>query len=133
MSRPKGSQELLEWRRKRAAELLQKGKTPKDVAEFLGFDRNTVYRIRRRMKKFGDDGIKAKPIPGRPPRLTQEEVKKVFDLILQEPATSYGFPSPKWTCDKIGKILIWEFCWVMLSSINLKPTPGVGLGLDNIY
>ena len=72
--RPKGSQQTLEWRRHRAIELLDDGKSPAEVADFLGVSRNTVYRWRRRYRRDGRDGIEAKPIPGRPPRLAFEAV-----------------------------------------------------------
>ncbi|WP_369127502.1 helix-turn-helix domain-containing protein [Candidatus Entotheonella palauensis] len=71
--RPKGSQQTLEWRRHRAIELLDDGKSPAEVADFLGVSRNTVYRWRRRYRRDGRDGIEAKPIPGRPPRLTDRQ------------------------------------------------------------
>ncbi|RMF85152.1 MAG: helix-turn-helix domain-containing protein, partial [Nitrospinota bacterium] len=70
--RPKGSPEVLEWRRKRAIELLEAGKNPSEVAEFLGVDRNTVYRWRRKYRRGGLEDLAAKPIPGRPPRLSPE-------------------------------------------------------------
>ena len=74
--RPKGSQQTLEWRRHRAIDLLDDAKSPAEVADFLGVSRNTVYRWRRRYRCGGSDGIEAKPIPGRPPRLTDRQLEQ---------------------------------------------------------
>lgn len=106
--RPKGSQQTLEWRRHRAIELLNEGKSPTEVAEFLGVSRNTVYRWRRRFRRDGRHGIAAKPIPGRPPRLTPRQLDQLFrDLELG--AQAFGFPSERWTQARIAALIQRQF------------------------
>lgn len=106
--RPKGSQQTLEWRRHRAIELLDDGKSPAEVADFLGVSRNTVYRWRRRYRRDGRDGIEAKPIPGRPPRLTDRQLEQLFHC-LEQGARAYGFPSERWTQARVAVLIQQKF------------------------
>jgi transposase len=106
--RPRGSQQTLEWRRHRAIELLDEGKSPSEVADFLGVSRNTVYRWRRRYRRDGRGGIKAKPIPGRPPRLTDEQLDWLFDC-LEQGAKAHGFASERWTQARVAMLIRQQF------------------------
>ena len=106
--RPRGSQQTLEWRRHRAIELLDEGKSPSEVADFLGVSRNTVYRWRRRYRRDGRGGIKAKPIPGRPPRLTDEQLDWLFDC-LEQGAKAHGFASDRWTQTRVAMLIRQQF------------------------
>jgi transposase len=106
--RPKGSQQTLEWRRHRAIELLDDGKSPAEVAEFLDVSRNTIYRWRRRYRREGRNGLEAKPIPGRPPRLTPRQLDQLFrDLALG--ARAFGFPSERWTQARVATLIQQKF------------------------
>jgi transposase len=102
--RPKGSQNVLAWRRRRAVELLDAGKTPAEVAEFLGVDRNTVYRWRRWYRRAGQQGIAARRIPGRPARLRPEHYEQLFKC-LQQGAKAYGFATDYWTQQRIATLI----------------------------
>jgi transposase len=102
--RPKGSQEALEWRRLRAIELMEAGKAPAEVAEFLGVGRNTVYRWRRRYRKEGQRGIAAREIPGRPPRL-QREQRDILLQYLAQGAKIHGFASDRWTQQRVAALI----------------------------
>jgi transposase len=115
--RPKGSQEGLAWRRQRAIELLEAGKTPTEVAEFLGVERNTVYRWRRWYRREGRNGIVARPIPGRPQRLQPEQYECLFKC-LQRGAKAYGFPSDRWTQQRIA-VLIQQLFGVTFSPFHV--------------
>ena len=106
--RPKGSQQTLEWRRHRAIELLEDGKSPAEVAEFLGVSRNTVYRWRRRYRREGRLGIEAKPIPGRPPRLSPAQLEQLFHC-LEKGAKAFGFASERWTQARVAALIQQKF------------------------
>jgi putative transposase len=102
--RPKGSQELLTWRRQRAIQLLEAGKAPAEVAEFLGVGRNTVYRWRRRYRRQGQLGIAARSIPGRPPRLRAEQQEILFQC-LEQGARLHGFATDHWTQQRVVTLI----------------------------
>jgi transposase len=102
--RPKGSQDLLEWRRARAIALLEAGKSPTEVAEFLGVGRNTVYRWRRRYRQEGQRGIAARSIPGRPPRLRAEQ-RDILGRCLEQGARAHGFTTDHWTQQRVVTLI----------------------------
>ena len=102
--RPKGSQDLLAWRRQRAIALLDAGKSPTEVAEFLGVGRNTVYRWRRRYRQEGQYGIAARPIPGRPPRLHAKQ-RDILGQCLAQGARAHGFATDHWTQQRVVTLI----------------------------
>lgn len=57
----------------------------KQVAEKRGVSVSTVMRTWKNYKEKGEDGIKAKPIPGPPQRLTPEQVKKLIQVAFKQP------------------------------------------------
>jgi transposase len=57
----------LEVLRLRAVEQVQAGAHSEDVAQTLGLHRKTVYGW---LAKFREGGLAAKPVPGRPPKLS---------------------------------------------------------------
>ena len=71
--RPYGSQEQLEKRRRRAIELLKKGWNLSAVAAKIGCSASSVFLWREVVRKRGAQGLKAKPVPGRPSRLTHRQ------------------------------------------------------------
>jgi transposase len=58
---------MLERRRVKAMTMIEKGMMPVEVARKLGVDRRSVRRWKSFYRKMGPEGLKAKPILGRPP------------------------------------------------------------------
>src|SRR3972149_1116789 len=83
--RPQGSPAELERRRLRAIALLDQGLLPHEVAERVGVDRRSVRRWKRAYRRRGRDGLKARPVPGRPPKLTTAQHRTLVRWILQGP------------------------------------------------
>src|SRR4030043_108306 len=84
--RPHGSQEQLEKRRRRAIELLKEGKTTLSaVARSVGASKSSVFRWYQEYQEGGSKALRSKVIPGRPPRLSQMEKKKLAVLLLSGP------------------------------------------------
>lgn len=71
--RPQGSPAELERRRVQGIELLTRGLQVHQVADRLGVDRRSVRRWKRAYRKSGPKGLRAKPAPGRPPKLTPKQ------------------------------------------------------------
>jgi len=55
----------------RAVQQVLDGKKPEDVADSLEMNHRTIYRWLEKYHYGGWDALKAKPIPGRPPKLNQ--------------------------------------------------------------
>lgn len=81
--RPPGSPEELERRRVRAVALLEEGYQPVDIARRVGVDRRSVRRWKRAFLREGHDSIKARPVPGRPPRLDAKDKSRLEKALLR--------------------------------------------------
>src|SRR4030042_4220332 len=89
--RPHGSQEELEKRRRHAIELLKEGKTTlAAVARSVGTSKSSVFRWYQEYQGGGSKALRSKVIPGRPPRLSQKEKKKLAELLLSGPLGGGG-------------------------------------------
>jgi len=106
--RPRGTPKELEARRRRAAELLGSGMRPAEVAEHVGVDRVSVYRWQAAQKKHGLRGLRSKPAPGRPPKLSEEQ-RKDLESILLEGAMAAGFDTDLWTCPRVTEVIRERF------------------------
>ncbi len=106
--RPQGSPAELERRRLRAIALLNQSLLPHEVAERLGVDRRSVRRWKRAYRRKGRAGLKARPIPGRPPKLTARQRDTLVRLILQGPE-ALGFRTALWTCPRIAHLIRERF------------------------
>jgi len=106
--RPQGSPEELERRRKRAIALLEEGLAPVDVAQRVGVDRRSVRRWKAAHRRGGQWALKAKPAPGRPPKLAGEDRERLEEILLGG-AQAAGYPSDLWTCRRVAEILWHRF------------------------
>jgi len=102
--RPFGSPKELEHRRQRAIGLLDQGYQTVDVAKALLVDRRSVRRWKSRYLNNGQKGIQAKPVPGRPPKLTPKNFGKLEKQLLKG-AKSSGFPTDLWTCPRVARVI----------------------------
>src|SRR5262245_15834078 len=101
--RPVGTPEELERRRRRAVELVQRGKSPAEVAEFLGCGRSSVYTWLK-AEKQSPDALAARPHPGPKPRLTNEHIKELEALLLKG-ARAHGWHNDSWSAQRVAEMI----------------------------
>jgi transposase len=106
--RPPGSPQELERRRYRALTMLAAGDQPVDVAQRLGVDRRSVRRWKAAHRAQGMAGVRAKPAPGRPPKLTARQRDRL-ERVLLKGAEAAGFATPLWTCPRIAAVIERHF------------------------
>jgi transposase len=94
--RPEGSGKQLERRRRRAIALLREGRAPVEVARLVGADRRSVRRWHAAYRKQGARGLAARPVPGRPAKLSARQRRQLERMLLRGAAAS-GFESDLWT------------------------------------
>ncbi|HAB15448.1 MAG TPA: hypothetical protein DCE44_03250 [Verrucomicrobiales bacterium] len=70
--------QALEPLRKRAVQQVQAGESPEVVARMIGISRGVIYQWLARYRAGGWEALNAKPIAGRPPRLTGPMIRWVF-------------------------------------------------------
>jgi transposase len=106
--RPQGSPAELERRRLRAIELLQREVPVHVVAERLGVDRRSVRRWKRAHRRQGRAGLRARPSPGRPPRLSAAQRQRLARLVVAGPEAA-GYRTSLWTCRRIVDLIRHHF------------------------
>lgn len=106
--RPKGSPKTLERRRRRAVELLASGMTMAEVARRLRVSVASVCRWRQAMKAGDPEALAAKPVSGRPRKLTEAECQRLLRL-LNTGAKAYGHPDDRWTLKRVADLILREF------------------------
>jgi transposase len=106
--RPKGSAKELEARRMLAAKLLQEEKGVREVARLTGAAPSSVSRWKHDLDEGGLQALKAKPHPGRPPRLSREQKKQLEQVLLKGPHAA-GFVTDLWTLRRVAKVIEREF------------------------
>ena len=106
--RPCGSAQQLEKRRRRAIGLLKDGEDQSAVARQLGASPSSVFRWWQSYQRAGLGGLKSRPTPGRPPRLSLPQKQKLKELLLQGPLAA-GFPTDLWTLARITRVIRRHF------------------------
>jgi len=98
----------LDWRegrRRRAWELRQAGWKHAEIAAALGVTRGAVSQWLTRARVEGvEEGLRAHPASGRPPKLTPEQ-RAQLPALLDRGAEAYGFRGQVWTCKRVGAVI----------------------------
>lgn len=106
--RPSGSPQELEHRRERAIALLEDGRPPVEVARMVGVDRRSVRRWKSAVRTHGRDAIRARPTPGRPPKLDEKDAERLRALLLKG-ARAAGYSTDLWTCPRVAQVIEARF------------------------
>lgn len=107
--RPLGSGKKLEERRLRAVrEIEVEGATPSSVAKKYKVEIGTIYRWCGQYRKNKKQGLKSRPTPGAPRRLTAEQLVKLEKMLLAG-AKANGFGNELWTCPRIKELIKTRF------------------------
>jgi len=102
--RPQGTPQQLEKRRLLAIRLLKEGKKPAVVARWVGASKSSVSRWREMYRKKGRNGLRPKPIPGRPPRLSKTQKSRLAGWLLQSPL-AHGYTTDIWTLKRVARLI----------------------------
>jgi transposase len=110
--------QTLEAMRLRAVEAIESGVHPEDVAASLGMARGTVYGWLAKFREGGREALKARPVPGRPPKLTGAQMRTLYTLIVGADPRQYEFEFALWTRDMVRTLIRREFK-VALSAVSV--------------
>ena len=87
-----------------AIERVEEGWSQREVADFLGVHPVTVAKWMARYRNAGDEGLAAKPTPGRPRFLNADQEKTVLGW-LADPPTKHGFKTDLWTARRVADLI----------------------------
>jgi transposase len=99
----------LEAIRIRACEQIENGARAEDVAASLGFNRSTVFGWTAAYRKGGAEALRAKPVPGRPPKLTSAQMRMLFTMISGSNPAQYQLDFALWTRDLVRQVIATRF------------------------
>jgi transposase len=102
--KPKLTAAAKEARRKLAIRNVRDGWSQADVAAFLGVHPVTVAKWMAAYRSGGDDALTAKPVPGRPRFLTDDQEALVRSWLLKKP-TEFGFRTDLWTAARVAQLI----------------------------
>lgn len=106
--RPHGTAAELERRRLLAVDRVRSGYTHQEVGDFLEVRRASVTRWMATYREEGRRGLKAKPHPGRRPKLTVEQEQEVLSWFSQSP-TQFGWPTELWSAPRVAALIRRKF------------------------
>jgi transposase len=106
MSRPVGSADELERRRKRAVQAVTEGQPQAVVAQVLGVHPKTMARWVRLSRQPG--GLDAHPQSGPAPGLTDADLLRL-EALLAEGAKAHGWHNQLWTAARVARLIERHF------------------------
>src|SRR4051794_37832244 len=110
--------QTLEAMRLRAVDAVESGVHPEDVAASLGMGRGTVYGWLAKYREGGREALKARPVPGRPPKLTGAQMRTLYTLIAGADPGQYELGFALWTRELVRELIRRELD-VALSAVSV--------------
>ena len=106
--RPYGTPQELERRRRRAIGMLRAGIAFREVAKQVQASLSSVVRWYQAYRRGGRRGLKPRPTPGRPCRLSEQQ-KTSLKTLLRRGAQHAGYSNDLWTLRRVGKLVEERF------------------------
>src|SRR5437870_10111151 len=101
--RSTGTPAELARRRRLAVQRVAEGYSTQEVADFLGVDPSSVRRWLAAFHRDGGTSLLARPVPGRPPKLTPTQEKIVRRWLSDRP-TEHGFTTDLWSAPRLARL-----------------------------
>jgi len=99
----------LQVMRQQAVKAVRSGQRIHSVAAAYGVNVKTVYRWLAKFANGGQQALLAKPIPGRPPKVTEEEMRWLAKTIKDNTPQQLKFEFGLWTLSLIGELIHRQF------------------------
>jgi transposase len=108
----------LETMRIRAVKRVEAGARVEDVAAALGLSRSAVFGWMAAYREGGEHALRAKPVPGRPPKLSGAQLRTLYTLIEGSDPRQYQLEFALWTRELVQQ-LIWAQFRIRLSVVSV--------------
>ena len=109
----------LEDIRIQAVRRVEAGEAPSAVMRVLGFARTVIYDWLKKYHSGGIEALRALPIPGRPPKLTERQQAWVYRTVTQNNPLQLQFEFALWTRAMVRDLIRQEYGVVLsLASVG---------------
>lgn len=108
----------LEAIRIRAVKQVESGARVDEVAASLGLSRAAVFSWVAAYREGGIEALRAKPIPGRPSKLSGAQLRTLYTLIVGADPRQYQFEFALWTRELVRELIYRQF-QVRLSVVSV--------------
>lgn len=105
----KHSHEALQVMRQQAVKAIREGQDVSSVAATYGINVRSVFRWLASFANGGQNALLAKPIPGRPPKVSEEEMRWLAQAVRDNTPLQYKFAFGLWTLSLIAALIEREF------------------------
>lgn len=95
--------------RMRAVQAVLDGQHPESVALALGMHRKTVYGWMAKYNEGGWAALKARPVPGRAPKLTDQQLGELYALVAGNDPRQLQFEFALWTREMVRELIKRRF------------------------
>jgi transposase len=95
--------------RQKAVKAVRNGQTAQSVADTFGLNIRTVFRWLSDFASGGQQALLGKPIPGRPPKVTSEEMRWIAETVRDKTPLQLKFDFALWTLSLIGEVIDKRF------------------------
>src|SRR5208337_4196699 len=99
----------LEQVRIRVVQQVENRAGPGYLAGALGFARSTVFGWMARYREGGLDALKARPVPGRPQKISGSQLRQIYTLIIGNDPRQLSFEFALWTREMVRELIRREF------------------------
>ena len=99
----------LQVMRMQAIKAVQGGQSATEVAKADGINRQTIYRWMANYLSGGQEALLAKPIPGRPSKLSDKQMRWIAEAVGNDTPQQYEFEFALWTLKIIGTLIQKQF------------------------
>lgn len=103
-----GSRTEAQRRRMRAMTLLDQGWLQAEVARKLGVTPAAVSQWVKARDEGGEEALRAKPHPGRTPKLNERQLQWLEKLLQRGPRT-HGYSTELWTLKRVAEVIEKRF------------------------
>jgi transposase len=97
--------DVLEAIRIRAVRQVETGESPEVVIKALGMTRGCIYKWIAKYREGGTEALKAKPLSGRPLKLTGPNLRWIFRTVTTKNPLQLQFPYALWTREMIKELI----------------------------
>jgi transposase len=92
-----------------ALSAIDRGMHPRDAAEAFGAGVSTVYGWLQARDEGGLEALKVKTAPGRMPRLSEEQITRLWKLVVGRDPRQLQFDFALWTREMVRELIRREF------------------------